>query len=226
MSEAEAIVDAMEAQGLHLLDTIAVDPPAAASAAPPARRGAPVAAAPLASPSEVELTVPVAEGESAVVLVDNDGVYEWQLPVAAPASDARIATPAARHRSAAAPAGTLVFRIGLPAVQSAVTAAPAPRSARPTGLARTLDVGQALVYVFRFVARPLLGGLTQWLERDVKHSLVRITGPDPQAWQSLPDEEQVSLPTDRAARVLLLVHGTFSSTVGSFRRAGRAAGRP
>ena len=35
-------------------------------------------------------------------------------------------------------------------------------------------------------------------------------------WRLMSESEQLSLPADRPARVLLWVHGTFSSTMGSF----------
>jgi pimeloyl-ACP methyl ester carboxylesterase len=66
------------------------------------------------------------------------------------------------------------------------------------------------------------------LEKDVRTGLVDMTPEDPLQWKIVDDLSRLSLPANRQARVLLFVHGTFSSTVGSYGAlartdAGRAA---
>ncbi len=62
------------------------------------------------------------------------------------------------------------------------------------------------------------------LERHVQPGIVVIDQVDPAAWHRVDTLADVALPTDRAARILLAVHGTFSSTTGAF--AGLAAHDP
>lgn len=221
MTEEEAVVNAMESQDLDLVDAIRLSLGASTPAATSRRRGGEVA--PAATAGDVDLAVPLTAGESAVVLVSQDGVYQWKLadtegpaPPAAPPSrrGARVS------RAATAPERTQVFRIALrPAAPTAV----ALGSGRRRGLLTKLGVGKVMVYVFRFLAKPVLQGVAKFMERHVKQGLVHITAPDPQTWVTLPDDTPVPVPSGRAARVLMLVHGTFSSTVGSF---GALAGQP
>ena len=70
--------------------------------------------------------------------------------------------------------------------------------------------------------------LVQLLERNVTRGLVSIASEDPTQWRRLADSDAFprSPPQDRAARVLLMIHGTFSSTLGSYGALGSfAAGR-
>ncbi|MDE2607891.1 MAG: hypothetical protein KGL68_18435 [Burkholderiales bacterium] len=99
----------------------------------------------------------------------------------------------------------------------------AAQAMRRGGLLARLATSQAMVYVFRFLAAPVLTGAARFLERKVAEGLVRIAAPEPESWQYVADEAALPLPGGRPARVLLLVHGTFSSTVGSF---GALAGQP
>lgn len=228
MTEEEAIVNAMEAQDLLLLDAIPVAPGATGLAAGQRRRTrATPAAAAVAGAARVDLAVPLAEGQSAVVLVDNDGVYSWRLPDLERAPTPEEAPPR-RGRGAAAPAAavpparTMVFRIEL-AAPPAVPPGAVRRASRRGGLLTKVLAGKAVVYVFRFIARPVLQGAAKFLERHVSTGLVHLRGPEPQQWVALADDAPVQVPADRAARVLMLVHGTFSSTVGSF---GSLAGQP
>ena len=50
----------------------------------------------------------------------------------------------------------------------------------------------------------------------MRTGLVHVTGGTLDAWKPVGSLAEVGLPTDRPARVLLLVHGTFSSTTGAF----------
>lgn len=221
LSEEEAVVNALEAQDLELLDAIPIAPAAAPAAA---RRGPARAGAASAAAAEIELAVPIAGNESAVVLLEQDGVYEWQwageerAPTEQPPP--ALASPRRRRRSAAAaPQRSLVFRIPL---APAAPAAAAPRAAR-RGLLRRLAGTHAVAYVFRFLLPPVLGGIARYLEGKVAEGLVRIAAPEPESWHYVEDGGTLALPAGRPARVLLLVHGTFSSTVGSF---GALAGQP
>ncbi|HWR50330.1 MAG TPA: TCAD7 domain-containing protein [Bryobacteraceae bacterium] len=74
----------------------------------------------------------------------------------------------------------------------------------------------------RFAARLVVGQTVKYLERNVRTGLIRMNGLDPSAWHQIIAGD-VKLPKDRSARILLFVHGTFSSTIGSF---GHLCGTP
>ncbi len=223
LNEEEAIVGALEAQQLDLVDAI----PLAAAPTPAAgrrrRRGEPTA--PAGGTTEVDLTVPLGPDEAAAVLVERDGVYEWHLMGAEGPAPAAPAPGKRRRRGATtepvhAPTRTAQFRIAVSPAES--VRAPGARRRRGSLLA-AIGADRVVAFVFRFASRPILGGATRFLERNVREGLVHITGADPATWTTLADDAALPVPSGRAARVLLLVHGTFSSTVGSF---GALAGQP
>lgn len=68
----------------------------------------------------------------------------------------------------------------------------------------------------KFVAHLPVDSAIKFLERNVEPGLVLITSQDAGQWLRVEDMRSITLPTDRRAKILLLVHGTFSSTTGSF----------
>ncbi len=68
--------------------------------------------------------------------------------------------------------------------------------------------------VLRFAAPLLTGSAIKALESDVTEGLVHIAGADRATWTPLDSLDDLDLGAD--ARILLLVHGTFSSTDGGF----------
>jgi hypothetical protein len=87
----------------------------------------------------------------------------------------------------------------------------------PRAVRFTMDViGRVKAYVLKFASRLVPGALMSFLERHAHAGLVLMKGLEVQKWQSLDNLTQVPLPQNRSARILLFVHGTFSSTVGSF----------
>jgi hypothetical protein len=212
LSEEEAIVAAFGDQQLELVEAIPLEAPAPAG---PRTRGATRGG--VGPRGDVRINVPVSSEETAVVLVERDGVYEWLLDgTEGPAPVAPPPGPRSRGARKAAPSATrtLTFSVAIP--EAPAPAAPVTRGASRGGLLRKLGVGKVVAYVFRFVARKVLKGLMKFLERGVREGLVHIQSPDPATWVTLADDVQPRLPPDRAARVLLLVHGTFSSTLGSY----------
>ena len=179
---ADVVVRALSDEEVTVVTSAALAP------APP-RKGATRAPRP-AEPSQV--SVPVAPGERAIVLVERDGVYEWILP----RSERRRAPTRARAGGA-----ELVFSVAPDG------AGGAPTRGVVSGLA-------AVVHVLKFPTH-LVGDLAvRHLERNVKTGLVHVTGSSLDKWRitaRLP-----ALPKSRPARILLLVHGTFSSTIGGF----------
>ncbi|GCE44126.1 hypothetical protein Rhow_008424 [Rhodococcus wratislaviensis] len=77
-------------------------------------------------------------------------------------------------------------------------------------------IGRVRAYVFKFAARIVAGKAIAFLERDTRRGLVAIESANLTGWRPVDGLSDVALPTGRPARLLLLIHGTFSSTVGSF----------
>ncbi len=59
----------------------------------------------------------------------------------------------------------------------------------------------------------------KYLERNVRHGLVNMLDvTDPAKWELVTDSAPLKLPKKRPARILLFIHGTFSSTIGGYGR--------
>src|SRR5690606_5905127 len=84
------------------------------------------------------------------------------------------------------------------------------------GMVERILIGRVVAYVFRFVTGKALGAVARMMERHVQDALLRLDPEDLSRWGQVGPNLAASLPPDRPARVLLFVHGTFSSTVGSF----------
>lgn len=150
------------------------------------------------------IEVPVANTELAALLIETDGVYAWRLPEANPPTEPR------RHDSMEAGGHALTFRIDLPP-----HAAP-ERRGWVGDLFSDRIFKPVRVVVVKFTARKLVNAARNRLEERVSPGLVQINCNDPQRWIVNASELEISLPQGRPARLLLLVHGTFSSTRGSF----------
>ena len=74
-------------------------------------------------------------------------------------------------------------------------------------------VDQVRVVVFKYVGRWTAATLAARLESAVQPGPVAMRSLDPEAWQPLAIQ---AVPAGRTQKVLLFVHGTFSSTRGSF----------
>ena len=203
----DPVVASLQAQDLTLVDAFEVVAPGPADDL--VRRRAPGGAE-----GGGEITVEVAEPEDAVLLLEQDGVYTWRYP-AEEKTEVRGAT---RRGPVVVPAArVLVFDVDL---GSAVPGAPQQRGVRgPVG---DFIQGRVRAWVLKFAARAAVGQLMKFLERNTRRGLVVMGSSDPTRWERVEDLAAVSLPRDRPARVLLFVHGTFSSTLGSFGALGAA----
>lgn len=204
----EAIIEALDSQGLKLVDSVEFTP--AVTPGPPLTRGRRAAGPPTEKIAELELDL--APQEDAVVLLEVDGMYSWQFAAetgVTPAQPIRrgIRQPAAQRR--------VKFRIEMP-----VTKQPARPGRRgiPDFVADKVKA-----YVLKFAARIAVGQAIKFLERNVRRGIVRMDSLDPAAWSLVDDLSSLNLPSDRPARILLFVHGTFSSTIGAY---GALTGTP
>ncbi|MBI3272871.1 MAG: CHAT domain-containing protein [Planctomycetes bacterium] len=232
----DSLVDALRSHDLSLvgdapilLPAVVGATPAAAPAATTARRGP--APAP-AAPAQASIDVPLAAGEHAVLLVERNGFYEWHV---APAIDsAPVPSPAPprptgpvrrggspRSTAPAAPTRRARFTVPLPPPSSPPSAPPtaAGRPARRGAITDAI-VGAAVdwlkAYVLKFAAATTATALMKFLERNLKRGLVHLTTTRPEEWRSVEDLTEALPPLDRRPRILLLIHGTFSSTVGTY----------
>ena len=182
-----------------------------------------------ASPGVVALDLQVGADEDAVLLVEQDGCYSWHLPAApAPATSSRAARSAALGASTTrrAPRRTrglpgekrdVHFEVDLAVTRAAYPTRRSralPTGTRPRGMFGDLLSGALRVVVLKFAAPWLVGHAVSFLERHVQPGLVHIAAPDPGTWTHLDRLEELGLRPD--ARVLLLVHGTFSTTASAF----------
>jgi hypothetical protein len=163
--------------------------------------GAPVVAEP------VEMEVRVDGYTQAVVLVEREGVLSWRYP--------ERDTDGLPLRSAGR------FRFRLDAAPSAVAPESTTRHLLHDAIANWL--GNAVrIYVLRFAARAAVAPAARYIERDVSEGWVTVASLNPAEWRN----DEVSARTTPVRRILLLVHGTFSNTAGSFGALGSTpAGR-
>lgn len=184
-------------------------------AAPRRRTGPEDAVAP-----EARLTIELSEAEQAVILVERDGFYEWLSPKSVEYVPSSRPTAPRRGRSSLAPTrqvrqAQFVVALSSAPATGAVTQGPAKRGVISDALTKkAVDFLKA--YVLKFAANVAASAMAKFLERKVQRGLVRITSPRPQEWQRVEDFTELGLPKDRRARVLLFIHGTFSSTAGSY----------
>ena len=149
----------------------------------------------------VHVEVPVKVSQSAVLLVEEDGMYRFVLPPTKARPRTRGVTRSTK--------GAIVFDVDI-----------APRSAGRAGVSRgrILDavLGEVRTYVLRFAANLVIKGGVKYLERNVQRGFVNMGSKDPGKWSLIASLDDLKLPEARAPRILLFVHGTFSNTVGGF----------
>ena len=148
------------------------------------------------------LEVDVGAEQDAVVLLERDGVYSWQLPVGA----------GERTRSIDLGPRTARFEIDL----ETGSGSRVPSGGRSRGLLGDVVRGAVHAVVFRFAAPLVVGRAIEKMEEHVHPGLVHLTGTDLGSWRTFEHLAELGLPTDRPVRLLLLIHGTFSSTAGGF----------
>lgn len=186
------------------------------------------------------LHVPVAAGEQAVVLVEGDGVLAWRFASGTDTADGDGASatsasalaagrprstrggpgavPAASRRAKPQADRVLVFELDIPPVAAPEpTATAGTRGGATRGWLRDRLVAGVKAIVLYFAAEATAVGVVHLLERRKRNGPVVInSATDPGQWLRPDDLRDVRLPTDRPPRLLLLVHGTFSSTLGGF----------
>jgi hypothetical protein len=194
-AELNALVEALEAQEMEVLDDFEFEAPAR-----PARRGR------RAEREAASIEVELGPGENAVVLVEQDGFYSWHL-----ADQTKVSSGPRRRGGRALRQGkTATFRFKISADDR-----PTRRSAR-RGMVSDFISGKVRGVVLKFVTGRVLDGAVSFLERNVNKGPVLVTSPDLAGWERVDTLSGVATQSSGAPRILLMVHGTFSSTEGSF----------
>jgi len=193
------LLAALAAQDLKVLDAFDLRPGTGAAAE---MRGIPIPASGTPEAS-VSVEASVDAGESAVVLTEHDGVYRWHLDRGGAAG----AAPATR---AAAP-GQRVLRFDIELLGPAPQGQPLTRN-----WIVDLAVDGIRGWILKFAAHATVEEAVDHLERNARTGFVFLKGNDPKDWEFQAAPGPIPLPAARPGRVLLLIHGTFSSTVGGF----------
>lgn len=197
--EQTAILEVFAQQGLVVAkEFVAVPAPEAVSRL----RSAPGPA----QSEEIGIQVELSSGEEAVVLSERDGYYSWHFP-----EDKEILVGTSTRRGVAAgPVRRATFKIALHPL-------PVPADMRlQRGVIGDFLFERVKTYVLKFVAGAVLGNAMKYLERHVQKGLVVLKADPPEEWRRIETLHELSLPADRPGRILLFIHGTFSSTVGSY----------
>ncbi|GAA2492864.1 CHAT domain-containing protein [Terrabacter carboxydivorans] len=203
VAQRAALVEALRGGDFDVVDRIDLTP----------RRGRDLDGRPPANRrGTVALDVDVPAGEDAVVLLERDGLYSWHLPV----------DVGERTRSLDRGPRTVSFALTVqpeparPPSGAGTRSLVAPPASADRGLLGDIAHGALQAIVLRFAAPLVVGKVVEHLESGVRTGLVHVTGGALADWRPVASLAEVGLPTDRPARVLLLVHGTFSSTTGAF----------
>lgn len=198
----EALLESLAAQDLRVADTVELQPRLEPTP-PSGRRRA--QAPPIAAEQTALIDVDVSERERAVVLVEQDGVYAWVLPSVPHFEDAG----SGRRESGTEHSRTSRFEIPIKASR--------PSTREPKrGLLGDIIFGRVKAYVLKFVARLAVEYGISFLERHIEPSLVKINSVDSRLWKHCSEIDASRFSSKRAPQVLLLIHGTFSSTIGAF----------
>ena len=199
-----ALLAALAKQDIQLIDTVGLEPRGNTTRRSPDSSG--VSPEP-PTPQTINLMLDVAHNEDAVVLLEQEGVYSWRF-----ASETKTVPSAPRHRGSATESSQkqVRFQIDIDCGQT-----------RDPGTTKRSVLGDFVfdrvkAFVLKFTARVVVGQAMKFLERNVRKGIVHMQGIDPSGWQTLKSLSALRLPTDRPARILLFIHGTFSSTIGSF----------
>lgn len=197
LSDERLLMAALEGNDFEVVDALSLERGAAYGTRRSAR------AREVQEPETMEIEVPVGEDDGAVMLVEQDGVYTWQFPAAGRADTLT------RRPMRTGGQRRLVFNIAFDDLPDA-------HDSRRRGFVRQWIVGRIKAFIFRVAAQKATAGLGSWLERKVVPGLVNMADADASRWNRL---ETVSSPFVRSSdrrRLLLFVHGTFSSTLGCY----------
>ena len=193
---------ALVGAGLNLVDTLDLVPSAPAEGV-------------RALDPEILMDVPIEEGEDAALLADEDGVLTWVVPERDP-----IAAGDPSGLRGPAPTSARRFRL---VVEPERTDIDGKRSMEwLTGWTGRRIKALVVRWATEKVAGLATSALVRAFEALRPEGLVWVGGADPLRWRHVPTMADTGVRQPR--RVLLLVHGTFSSTLGCFGHLGHGPG--
>ncbi|MEX0749208.1 MAG: CHAT domain-containing protein [Dehalococcoidia bacterium] len=187
--EPDPLIEALKKHDLKVADDMVIRPTG--------RRGRGAA--------EARVAVDVARNESAVLLVEQDGVYAWQFA----SSTERVPTKRGAEGGANG-RQRLSFAIPISATDSKT------RRISLGGLAGKLIPKKIRTVVLKFAVGATLDAGVKYFERKAHRGLVWMNSTDPKSWKSVDSAKDLKIPKNHPAKILLFVHGTFSSSRGSF----------
>jgi hypothetical protein len=187
----DSIVSAMERQDMKLVDSVVFSVPDRAE----------VRRLPAESISAPTISIDVSLDEEAAVLFEKDGIYSWGV-----SEDRRLNINAARGFELSS--ASLTIRFTIPFYLTSVGESAADRRFPEFGI----SVDRVRAYVFKF----LVVAAVNRLERGGQKQLIVMDSIDPEKWKAVDNLSDLVPPDDHAPTILLFIHGTFSSTVGSF----------
>ena len=197
----EAILQALEQAGMELVQAVAVDQE-------PAEQGTLEAAG--AARESAAVSVPRRADERIAILVDQDGYLRWVF------ERAESVPPTPEGAGA-----ELDIQVSL---ELPLTL---PVRTDSSGVAHETTGGKkwaerlklwVLRMSARLVGKPAAQALVDLMEKNRRTGLVHIRAPwlSESAWRLIDGMADVSLPTGRRPRILLLIHGTFVNMDGSY----------
>ena len=200
------LISILTKNGLDLVDQVDLEPAANTS----------TRSARTAQEASGNVNVAVQSDEDAVLLMEQDGMYTWKY-----ADKVSSVERAATRTRSAAIIKELRFTISFPKTSP-------EEHARKRDISEKISSfvwGRVRIYVLKFLAKVTVGKVRDHLERDVEEGIVLIKDISPDKWTLHPYDQPPVLnpPSDRPAKILFLIHGTFSSTAGAF---GALGGTP
>lgn len=162
-----------------------------------------------------KLSLPVLPSEHAVVLLEQDGVYTWNFPRPTPPvvpKSAESEGESSLQGEEAPEEKVLDFEFSLES-EPEPTAGEQPKV---RGLVGDFLADKTKAYVLKFAGDWAVGQTAEFLERDIQQGLILMPSTTLEDWKLGVDLSSVASRSDRPARILLFIHGTFSSTKGAF----------
>ncbi|MFK7845304.1 MAG: CHAT domain-containing protein [Rhodothermales bacterium] len=158
--------------------------------------------------TKVKVSVPAKSEEQAVILVEEDGVYRWVFAKQATTSSRRSTRSSEEKDS-------YEFEIELAGYTHA------PETRRGIGDKIKSFAKKAKAHIIKIKESSNVANLTmKRLEKNVTQCVLnmKLAGGeiDVEAWEPMQSLDTLEIPAGRAPKVLLFIHGTFSSTIGSY----------
>ncbi len=159
----------------------------------------------------LDFEITIEEDEASIVLLEQDGMYRWILPDTGEEDGPT-------HRAADAPRNHFRIPINDLALASEDEAEEGTGQTRGFITDKLTSGVRALVYkyVLSRAADLAVDVILGRMDGKVREGPVIIPSTEMDDWIDADDLKSLKLPSDRPARVLLLIHGTFSSTRSSF----------